>query len=78
MQLTNACKDALSTSPEIDASRLTCNVRDGVAYVSGTVYTEDQRELVVEILKGVEGIIDVRATLEIEDAGETNPVMLWF
>ena len=78
IQVTKACKDALNANQSIDASKLTCNVKDGVAYVSGTVYTEAERDLVVEILKGVEGVVDVRATLEIEEGGEKNPAMLWF
>ena len=77
MQLTEACHEALATNPNIDASKITCNVKDGVAYVSGNVYTEEQRKLVVEILEGVEGITDVRETITIEEGGETNPVMLF-
>ena len=78
IQLTTACKDALRTNPNIDASKLVCNVKDGVAYVSGSVYTAEQRKLVVDILKGVPGITDVRETIEIEEGGEKNPTMLWF
>ena len=77
MQLTSAAKEALATNPQIDASKIVCNIRDGVAYVSGSVYTEEQRKLVVEILQGVEGITDVRETITIEEGGETNPVMLF-
>ena len=78
IKLTTACKDALKRNSNIDASKLTCNVKDGVAYVSGFVYTEDQKQLVIDTLKAVPGITDVRATLQIEEGGERNPTMLWF
>jgi hypothetical protein len=78
VRLTTACKEALASNPNIDASKLTCNVKDGIAYVSGWVYTEKEKDLVEEILRGVEGVIDVRNTIKIEEGGETNPVMLMF
>jgi len=78
IKLTTACKDALSRNSNIDVSKLTCNVKDSIAYVSGYVYTEDQKQLVIDTLKAVPGITDVRATLQIEEGGEKNPVMLWF
>ena len=78
IKLTTACKDALKSNHNIDSSKLTCNVKEGVAYVSGYVYTEDQKQIVIDTLKAVPGITDVRATLQIEEGGEKNPVMLWF
>jgi hypothetical protein len=78
IQLTSACKDALASNPNINHTKLVCNVKDGVAYLSGWVYTEKEKELAEEILRGVEGIIDVRNTIQIEEGGETNPVMLTF
>ena len=78
IKLTNACKDALASNSNINHTKLVCNVTDGIAYLSGWVYTEKERELAEEIVRGVEGITDVRNTIQIEEGGETNPVMLSF
>ena len=78
INLTRDCKDALRANQNIDHTKLVCNVKEGVAYVAGTVYTELERDLVEETLMGVEGITDVRATITIEVGGERNPVMLGF
>ena len=63
-------------NPNIDYTKLVCNVSEGIAYLSGWVYTEKERELAEEIVRSVEGISDVRNTIKIEEGGETNPVML--
>jgi hypothetical protein len=76
IKLTSAAKEALRENPNIDYTKLVCNVSEGIAYLSGTVYTEKERELAEEIVRGVEGITDVRNTIKIEEGGETNPVML--
>ncbi len=78
IKLTKACKDALRAEVGIDHKKLVCNVQDGVAYLSGWVYTEEEKELAEKIVRGVEGITDVRNTIQIEEGGETNPVMLTF
>ena len=74
IKLTSAAKEALRENPNIDYTKLVCNVSEGIAYLSGWVYTEKERELAEEIVRGVEGISDVRNTIRIEEGGETNPV----
>jgi len=78
IKLTSAAKEALRENPNIDYTKLVCNVSEGIAYLSGWVYTEKERELAEEIVRGVEGISDVRNTIKIEEGGERNPVMLNF
>ena len=78
IKLTSAAKEALRENPNIDYTKLVCNVSEGIAYLSGWVYTEKERELAEEIVRGVEGISDVRNTIKIEEGGESNPVMLNF
>ena len=78
MKLTSAAKEALRANPNVDYTKLVCNVSEGIAYLSGWVYTEKERELAEEIVRGVEGISDVRNTIKIEEGGERNPVMLGY
>jgi hyperosmotically inducible protein len=49
--------------------KLKVDVKDGVAYLGGTVDSAVERDLAVEIAKGVEGIKEVRDNIRIEPEG---------
>ena len=76
IKVTKACKDALRANPNINYTKIICNVTEGIAYLSGWVYTEKEKEIAEEIVRGVEGVTDVRNTIQIEEGGETNP-LIW-
>ena len=76
IKVTKACKEALRANPNINYTKIVCNVKEGIAYLSGWVYTEKEKEIAEETIRAVEGVTDVRNTIQIEEGGETNP-LIW-
>lgn len=51
---------------------LDVEVKNGIAYLSGTVDSDVERDLALEIARGVEGIKDVKANIMIEPGARAN------
>ncbi len=57
---------AYTLNQHLNPFRLDVDVKDGVAHLSGTVDSPVERDLAVEIAKGVKGIKDVKEDIQVE------------
>lgn len=69
-------KEALADNRNIQADKLTVNVKDGVVTISGELYTQEEIDLVVQLVSAIEGVVEVKDQMTLPDTfGSTNPVM---
>ena len=72
-------KEELRKDQNVQADKLTVNVRDGVVTISGELYTPEEIDRVVEIVTAVEGVVEVRNQMTLPDNFQsTNPTFLYF
>ena len=71
-----AVKEALGNDRNVQADKLTVNVKEGVVTISGELYTPEEIDLEVQIAGGVEGVVKVVNNMTLPDTfGSTNPIM---
>jgi hypothetical protein len=77
-QLQMKIKDELAKDRNVQADKITVNVKRGVVTVSGELYTQEEIDRAVEIISGVEGVETVNNLLKLPDTfGSQNPTMLY-
>ena len=59
----------LAASDAVSAFEIETDVKDGVAYLDGTVESSAEKELAAEIAESVEGVKSVRNDLDVADEG---------
>lgn len=59
---------ALAVNPHVSASKLDVKVENGIAYLGGTAKDATERDLAVEIAKGVDGVKAVRSSVGLQTA----------
>jgi osmotically-inducible protein OsmY len=65
-----ALETKLAASDAVSAFEIDTDVKDGVAYLEGTVESEARKELATEIASSVEGVRSVRNSLVVIGGGE--------
>lgn len=63
---------AYTLNEHLNPFKLDVDVKNGVAYLGGTVDSDIERDLAVEIAKGVEGIKSVKDDIEVEPGARTG------
>lgn len=77
--LQNKIKEELRQHRDIQADKLTIIVNSGVVSISGELYTQEEIDMVVEIVTGIEGVVEVKNLMTLPDTfGSTNPTMLYY
>ena len=76
-QLQSKIKEALRADKNVQADKLTVNVRDGVVTISGELYTPEEIERVMAIVETVEGVVRVKNQMSLPDNyNSSNPTFL--
>jgi osmotically-inducible protein OsmY len=76
VDLQNTIKEELRQHRDIQADKLTIIVNKGVVTISGELYTQEEIDMVVEIVTGIEGVVEVKNQMNLPDPfGSTNPIM---
>ena len=74
--LQSKIKEELRQHRDIQADKLTINVSKGVVTISGELYTQQEIDMVIEIVTGIEGVVEVKNQMTLPDTfGSTNPIM---
>lgn len=77
--LQNTIKEELRQHPDIQYEKLTINVLDGVVTISGELYTREEINKVVEIVEGIEGVVQVKNIMTLPDGFQSsNPTFLFY
>ena len=77
--LQNTIKEELRQHRDIQADKLTIIVNSGVVSISGELYTQDEIDKVIEIVTGIEGVVEVKNLMTLPDTfGSSNPTMLYY
>jgi hypothetical protein len=70
-------KEELGKSREIQADKLTINVREGVVTITGELNTREEIDKVVQIVKAIDGVVDVKDLMTLPDNyNSRNPTFL--
>jgi len=78
-QLQMKIKEELDKHRDIQADKLTINVKEGVVTISGELYTREEIDMVVEIVTAIEGVVEVKDQMNLPDNFNTNnPTFLWY
>jgi hypothetical protein len=73
-QLQVKIKDTLKADKNIPADKLIVNVMKGVVTISGQVNTQNEIDKVVEIVKAIPGVVEVKNQMSLPDNWHsTNP-----
>jgi len=76
-QLQSRIKEALSADKNVQADKLTINIRDGVVTISGELYTQEEIDRVMAIVQAVEGVVRVKNQMNLPDNyNSNNPTFL--
>lgn len=76
-QLQIKIKEALKQDRNIQADKLTINVAKGIVTISGELYTQEEIDRVIEIVKGIPGVVEVRDQMSLPDNyNAINPTFL--
>lgn len=77
--LQSTIKEELRQHPDVQYEKLTINVVDGVVTISGELYTREEINKVVEIVEGIEGVVQVKNIMTLpDDFQSSNPTFLFF
>jgi osmotically-inducible protein OsmY len=76
-QLQLKIKEALKADRNVQADKLTVNVAKGVVTISGELYTPEEIDRVVQIVQGIEGVVEVKNQMSLPDNwNAVNPTFL--
>ena len=79
VSLQNRIKEELRQHRDIQADKLTIIVNQGVVSISGELYTQEEIDKVIEIVQGIEGVVEVKNLMMLPDTfGSSNPTMLYY
>jgi osmotically-inducible protein OsmY len=56
---------SLALNPYVSAYDIKVQVENGIAYLSGKVNTSVERDIALEVARGVDGLVDVRSTIDV-------------
>jgi hypothetical protein len=74
--LQNTIKEQLRQHRDIQVDKLTIIVNKGVVTISGELSTQEEIDMVVEIVTGIAGVVEVKNQMTLPDTfGSTNPLM---
>ena len=77
--LQNTIKEELRQHRDVQYEKLTINVLDGVVTISGELYTREEIDKVVEIVEGIEGVVQVKNLMTLpDDFQSSNPTFLYY
>jgi len=72
-----AIRQELEKHRDVQSDKLVINVKNGVATISGELYTREEIDKVVEIAKGIEGVVEVVNKMSLpDDYNSVNPTFL--
>jgi hypothetical protein len=78
-QLQMKIKEELGKHRDIQADKLTVNVKDGVVTISGELYTQEEIDNVVAIVSAMEGVVEVKDQMNLPDNfNSNNPTFLYY
>lgn len=76
-QLQMKIREELRKHRDVQVDKLTINVKEGVVTISGELYTREEIDKVVEIVSGIEGVVQVKNQMNLPDDWNTrNPTFL--
>ena len=76
--LQSKIREELGNNRNIPADKLTINAQRGIVTISGELYTREEIDLVVEIVSGIDGVVEVRNQMNLpDDFNSRNPTFLY-
>jgi osmotically-inducible protein OsmY len=67
--ITANVKSALISAPNVDALAINVDTQNGIVTLTGKVKTQEEGNRARDVARGVEGVRDVKASLEVQPAG---------